>query len=142
MSATPEALMQLLAGGGGEGSAPGPNPNEAAAPGNEPPAGGPMATPEPQEGVTQDAMVKISMVFQLLEQALPSFGSQSDQGKAILAALKTLTGPFGASKPQSDQLIPAELMSLMQSIPGAGGGGPAAQAMGATPPGQPAMPTA
>lgn len=142
MSTPPDALMKLVAGGGGTSAAPGPNPMKAAAPGNEAPGGGPMATPGPKEGEMQKAMVNISMVFQLLEQSLPAFGAQNEKGKAILAAMTTLNRQFGADRAKSDQLIPAELMSLIQSVPGAGGGGPAATAMGAMPPGQPAMPQA
>lgn len=141
MSTPPDQLMKLMAGGGGAGATPGPNPMSAAAPGNEPPGGGPMATPEPKAGVTQAAMVNISMVFQLLEQSLQAFGSQSEEGKTVLDALSKLTKQFGASRQKSDQLIPAELMQLMQSVPGAGGGSPAAQAMGGMPAAQPAMPS-
>lgn len=133
MSVTPEALTQLLAGGGGVAAQPGPSPATAAAPGNEPPAGGPMMAPAPKEGDTAAAMVKISTVFQLLEQALPAFGAQSDQGKAIVDVLKKLSGSFGEQRAGADQLIPAQLMELMQSVVGAGGGSPAAQAMGGAP---------
>ncbi len=134
-------LLQLLAGGGGRSAAPGANPMSAAAPSNTPPPGGPMATPQPKEGVTQAAMVNMSMVFQLLEQSLPAFGSQSEEGKAILSALKTLTNKFGSSRQSANSLIPAELMQLVQSIPGMGGGSPAAKAMGSMPGMQPAMPS-
>jgi hypothetical protein len=130
--------MKLMAGGGGTGAAPGPNPMSAAASSNEAPGAGPMATPGPKEGQAQAAMVNISMVFQLLEQSLPAFGSQSEEGKAILQALSTLTKKFGEQRQKSDQLIPAELMQLMQTIPGAGGGGAAAPKAG--PPASPAMP--
>ena len=140
MSTPPDQLMKLMAGGAGKGDAPGPNPMEVASPNNEAPGGGPMATPGPKEGMKQAAMVNISMVFQLLEQSLPAFGSQSEEGKAVLKALSGLTSQFGKDRQKSDQLIPAELMQLVQSIPGMGGGGPAQKAMGAMPPGQPAMP--
>lgn len=139
MSMPPEALMKLMAGGAGTGEASGPNPAAAAAPGNEPPGGGPMATPEPQEGLKQQAMVNISMVFQMLEQSLPAFGAQSDEGKAVMAALTGLNKVFGADRAKADELIPAQLQQLMQQVPGAGGGTPAAQALGQQPPGQPAM---
>ncbi len=99
-----------------------------------------MTTPQPKEGLHQAAMVNVSMVFQLLEQSLGVFGSQSEEGKSILSALKTLTTAFGKDRQKSDSLIPAELMQLIQSIPGAGGGQPAAKAMGGMPPTQPAVP--
>ena len=140
MSVPPE-MMQLLSGGGGKFPAPGAGTMDQAAPGNMPPAGGPMSTPQPKEGLTQAAMVNISMVMQLLEQSLGAFGSHTPEGEAVLNALKTLTKKFGASQQKSNQLIPAELMQLMQAIPGAGGGSPAAKTMGAMPSGAPSMPT-
>jgi hypothetical protein len=140
VSIPPEALMKLMAGGGGTDSAAGPNPMSAAAPSNEAPGGGPMSTPGPKEGEIQKARVNISMVFQLLEQSLPAFGSQSEEGKSVLQALSTLTKRFGKDRQKADQLIPAELMQLVQSVPGMGGGTPAAQAMGGMPATQPAMP--
>ncbi len=85
-------------------------------------------------------MVNISLVFQLLEQSLGMFGSQSDKGGAVLSVLKTLTTAFGKDRQKADSLIPAELMQLVQSIPGMGGGQPAAKAMGAMPGTQPAVP--
>lgn len=139
MAQPPQELMALMAGGGGEAAAPGPNPMAAAAPGNMPPSPGAVTTPQPQEGETQAAMVNVSMVFQLLEQSLPAFGSQSEEGKAILSALKTLTNKFGDNRQKSDQLVPAELMQLLQSIPGAGGGNPAQKALAGAPPQQPLM---
>lgn len=139
MSVPPD-LMKLIAGGGGTGTSPGPNPMQAAAPGNTAPAGGPMSSPQPKEGLSQAAMVNVSMVFKLLEQSLQVFGSQSEQGKAILSALKTLTGQFGQDRAKSESLIPAELMQLIQSVPGAGGGPPASQAMAGLPATQPAIP--
>lgn len=139
MSTPPDALMKLM-GGGGTGAPPGPSSMTAAAPGNEPPGGGPMATPAPKEGEIQKAMVNIAMVQQLLEKSLPAFGSSSEEGKAVLSALSTLSKKFGQERQKSEQLIPAELMQLMQAVPGMGGGGPAAQAMGGMPASQPAMP--
>lgn len=139
MSVPPD-LMKLIASGGGTGTSPGPNPMAAAAPGNAAPAGGPMTTPQPKEGLSQAAMVNISMTFKLLEQSLQVFGSQSEQGKAVLSALKTLTGAFGEDRSKAESLIPAELMQLVQSIPGMGGGNPAQKTMGAMPQTQPAIP--
>lgn len=135
MSVPPE-LMDLMGGGSNAASVPPAAPAGA----NTPPAAGPMTTPQPKEGLTQAAMVNVSMVFQLLEQSLPAFGSQSEEGQAILSALKTLTSKFGKERQKADSLIPAELMQLLQSIPGAGGGSPAAKQLGGMSPQTPAMP--
>lgn len=136
MSVPQDSLIKLLAGGGGTNAAPGANPMSAAAPGNQPPAGGPMATPQPKEGVTQAGLVQVSLALNALEQALPAFGSATEEGKAVLSALKTLSGKFGRQRQESDKLVPAELMQLVQ------GAGPAAKSLGGLPPTQPAMPTA
>ena len=129
-----DQLTALMSGGGGGG-------NPMAGAGAQPsPGGGPMTTPQPKEGLAQAAMVNVAMSLKLLEQSISAFGSTSDEGKAILKAMTALTKTFGAEKPKSDSLIPAELMQMMQAIPGAGGGSPAAKAMGAQPAGQPALP--
>lgn len=135
MSVPPELASLMSGGGGGQTAAPG-----GPGAGGGAPAGGPMTTPQPKEGLMQAATVNISMTFQLLEQALGVFGSQSEEGKAILSALKTLTGQFGEDRQKADSLIPAELMQLVQSIPGMGGGQPAQKAMGGMPGTQPAIP--
>lgn len=101
-----------------------------------------MQTPEAKAGASQAAMINIAMVFKLLEQSLPAFGSTTDQGKAVLAALKALNGTFGAEQRQkANEFIPAELMQMQQAMPGAGGGPPVARAAAAMPPGKPALPT-
>lgn len=135
MSVPPE-LMKLMAGG--TGGAPGAAaPESLQAPGgNQAPAGGPMTTPQPKEGLAQAAMVNVSMVLQLLESSLPAFGSATPEGKAILNALKTLTNQFGKARPEADKMIPAELMQLVQGMKG----GPAQQAMAGVPATQPAIP--
>ena len=139
MSAPPQELMKLIAGGAGQHAAPGADPMSAAAGGNAAPSGGAMTTPQPKEGVTQAAMISVAVALQQLETALPGFGSATPEGKAILGALKTLTAQFGKDREKAAPLMSAELMQLMQSSPAGGGGNPAAKAMGAMPPGQPAM---
>lgn len=135
----PKELLSLMAGGGGEKTSAGPNPVAAAAPGNAAPGGGPLTTPQPKEGATQAAMIDISMVGKLLTKSLDAFGVLSKEGKAINQMLGILTKTFGADMNKSDQLIPAELLQLVQGIAGAGGGSPTEKAMGAIPPTQPAM---
>lgn len=135
MSVPPE-LMKLMAGGAG-GASGGGSPDALQAPGGtQAPAGGPMSTPQPKEGLAQAAMVNVSMVLQLLESSLPAFGSATPEGKAILNALKTLTNQFGKNRPEADKMIPAELMQLVQGMKG----GAAQQSMAAVPPTQPAIP--
>ncbi len=94
-----------------------------------------MSQPAPMEGKQTEALVNLSMVFQLLEKTLPAFGSPTKEGKAILSALKTLTAAFGKDRPEAQELMSAQLQQLLQSIPN-----PQGKAMNAMPPGQPAVP--
>ena len=129
---TPD-FMKLIAGGGGQGTKQ-PNPMQTAAEGNTPPVTSPMATPQPQEGTQQAALVNITMAMDLLEASLAAFGSESEEGQALLSSLQGLSRKFGASKKKAEGLVPAEIMQLMQMLPQAGGGSPQAKAMNAPPP--------
>lgn len=132
-------LSRLVAGAGGMSPPRGATPAAAAAPGNTPPPGGPMATPQPKAGLQQASMASISAVFKLLEKSLPAFTPTSAEYKAILGALKTLTAAFGKSRQEGDAIMPAELMRLIASQPGAAGAG-GAGAVAKMPPMQPATP--
>jgi hypothetical protein len=90
-----------------------------------------MSTPQPAQGEKQSAMVNVSLAMDLLEQTLAAFGSESDEGRAVLACLSGLSKMFGQQKPKAEGLVPAELMQLFQSLPQAGGASPVAKAMGA-----------
>ncbi len=129
MSVPPELLKQQMGG---------PKPPMGAEPPTESaaPPGGPVTTPQPQEGAKQEGMVKISMATKILTQALSVFGPLSKEGKIINQALGILIKGFGAEANQSDDLIPAEMQSLVRSLPGAGGGSPVQKAVGAMPPTQ------
>ena len=130
--------MQLIAGGAGKsGGAPMPGaPGAPGAGGMPQPAqagGAPMSTPQPAQGDKQNAMVNVSLAMDLLEQTLHALGSESEEGQAILTCLSGLSKKFGHTKAKSQDLVPAELMQLMQSLPQAGGMSPEAKAMGQQP---------
>lgn len=120
MSIPPDMMGGMMAPPGGPQSAPIP----AAAP-----IGAPMSTPEPAEGHKTAAITNVQMAINMLEQALPSLGSHTEDGQIVLNALKSLSRHFGETK--SQDLIPAELQMLMQQgqqpgpTPGAGPAGPA-----------------
>lgn len=105
----PQELMSLVGGGGQQAGAP-----AAAAPGSQPPNGSPMSTPQENEGAKAQATVSIGLALDLLEKALPSFGSASPEGDAILKAITGLTRKFGGKREGSKQMIPAELKMLME----------------------------
>jgi hypothetical protein len=126
--------MKLIAGGGGKGGAPQANP---AAGGQAQPGAAagaaPMSTPQPAQGDKRSAMVNVSIAMNLLEQTLPALGSESEEGRTVLTCLQTLSKKFGHQQAKSNELVPAELMQLMASMPQAGGMTPEAKAMGQQP---------
>lgn len=137
-------LMQLMQGGAGKTGAAAPPPPGGAAPGGAP-VGAPMTTPQPNEGEQQAAAVDISMAMDLMEKSLSAFGTESEHGQAIHKALGALMKPFGQKRDKAKELVPAELMQLMSSLPQGGGGSPEMKAMaggGAPPPGAGAPPPA
>lgn len=151
MSVPSDQLMQLVAGGAGTKGAPVTPP----APGTPSagPVSAPMSTPEPKAGEKQNALINVSLAMDLLEQTLPPLGSETEEGQTVLGVLKTLSSKFGATRSKSKELVPAELMQLMQNLPQAGGASPEQKAMqgggaamphpqmpGAAPAGAPGMP--
>lgn len=107
--------MELMKGGGGE-AAEAPSPADSAAP-----VTAPMASPQPQEGAQAQAMVSISLALDLLEKALSPFGSETPEGKAVLAALTGLTRQFGEKREKAKPMVNAELMHMMSTLPQGGG---------------------
>lgn len=136
MAMPPDQLMQLIqsqrdsATPGGLPPAP-----EVAGPGDAgaPPMGAPMSTPEPKMGNREAAMINVSMALDLLEQSLPAIGSETAEGKQILAAIRTMTGLLGPKKEKTAELQPAEILQLLQTLPQAGGASPEAKAMAGAP---------
>jgi hypothetical protein len=110
--------MQKLAGGA-VGQAP-----AAQASGGMPagpkPAGSPMAKPQEKEGLKEAARVNIHIAMNMLEQALPVFGSESKEGKSVLKILGMLSKEFGQA--DASDLVPAEVLQMNKSLPQAGGG--------------------
>ena len=109
-----------------------------------PPMSAPMSTPEPKMGNKEGAMVNISMAMDLIEQALPNFGSASPEGQKALSALRTLTGLLGQKKQKANELQQSEIIQMLQNLPQAGGATPEGRAMSQAPavPNLPPMPGA
>lgn len=141
MSVPPE-LMKLLGGGGAPGGMPGAGGPKPVAP----PGAAGMATPQKKSGEEAAAKTNLQIAMNMCEQALPVFGSETKQGKAILKALNILGDVFGNDGEQ--ELVPAQIMQLMKSEPSMGGGmmqkamqggpgGAPGGAAGGAPPGMP-----
>ena len=144
MSVPPDKLMELI--GKQQG-----NPAESpAAPATSmsdqttAPMSAPMSTPEPKMGNREGALVNISMAMDLIEQALPSLGSESAEGQKALAAIRSLTGLIGPRKQKTNELQQSEIIQMLQNLPQAGGATPEGRAMSQAPmvPNLPPMPGA
>lgn len=109
-----------------------------------PPSAAPMSTPEPKMGNREGALVNISMAMDLIEQALPSLGSESEEGQKALAAIRSLTGLLGPKKQKTGELQQSEIIQMLQNLPQAGGATPEGRAMSQAPmvPNLPPMPGA
>jgi hypothetical protein len=118
--------MQRMMQGGGQPppSAQPPPPPGGAEAGAQPGAGGPAASPmsKPQDkrGLKAAAATNIHIAVNMLEEALPAFGSESQEGGKILAALKSLSSMVG--KRDSSDLVPAEVLQMVKRLPQMGGG--------------------
>jgi hypothetical protein len=143
MSVPSDKLMELMRGPKSAGvAAPEPAPMPSAGPGTmsdgAPPMASPMSTPEPKMGSKEGAMINIGMAMDLLEQSLPSLGSESEEGQKALNAIRTLTGILGPRKNKTNELQQSEILQMLQTLPQAGGATPEGKAMAAAPiPGMP-----
>ena len=81
-----------------------------------PPMSAPMSTPEPKMGNREGAMVNLSMAMDLIEQALPSLGSESVEGQKALAAIRALTGLIGPRKQKTNELQQSEIIQMLQNL--------------------------
>lgn len=89
-----------------------------------PPMGAPMSTAEPKMGEKETATINVQTAMDLLEQALPKIGSDSEEGRAIMDAVTKLTKIFGKREAKTRELMPTEIMNMISSLPQAGGATP------------------
>lgn len=140
MSVPTDKLMELMKGSRSAGvpapqtPPPGANMSDA----EVPPMGSPMSTPEPKMGSKEAAKINLGMAQDLLEQSLPALGSDTEEGKAALAAISAINKVLGAKKGKTNELQQSEILQMLQTLPQAGGGTPEGKAMAAAPiPGMP-----
>ena len=86
----------------------------------QPPAAAPMSTPQEKKGLKAAAATNIHIAVNMLEEALPAFGSESQEGGKILAALKSLSSMV--AKRDTSDLVPAEVLQMVRQLPQMGGG--------------------
>jgi hypothetical protein len=86
-----------------------------------------MSGPQDKKGLKAAAATNVHIAVNMLEEALPAFGSESSEGGKILAALKSLSSLV--SKRDSSDLVPAEILQMVRRMPQMGGGTAAQQAI-------------
>jgi len=92
-----------------------------------------MSTPEPKMGNREGAMVNLSMAMDLLKQSLPALGADSEEGKKLLNAIRTITSVLGPKQDQASALQSSEILQMLQTLPQAGGATPEGKAMSQAP---------
>ena len=130
-----DKMMELIRSqqGGAGTTTPAASPEAAMSDASTPPMSSPMSTPEPKMGNKEGALVNISMAMDLIEQALPSLGSETEEGQKALAAIRQLTGLIGPRKQKTRELQQSEIIQMLQNLPAAGGATPEGRAMAAAP---------
>lgn len=79
-----------------------------------------MSTPQEKKGLKAAAATNVHIAVNMLEEALPAFGSESPEGQKILKALNTLGSMVG--KRDTSDLVPAEVLQMVRQLPQMGGG--------------------
>lgn len=82
--------------------------------------GAPMSGPQDKKGLKAAAATNLHIAVNMLEEALPAFGSESEEGGSILKALNAIRSLVG--KRDSSDLVPAELLQMFRRLPQMGGG--------------------
>ena len=129
----PDQLLQLMQQGatppGGMGADTSAMPTANMSDASTPPMSAPMSTPEPKMGNIEGAKVDLANASDLIERSLVAFGAESPEGKAVLKILRELSGILGPRKDKTKELQPAQILSMLQSLPQAGGASPEQKAM-------------
>lgn len=144
MSVPPDKLMELIGKQQGNPAESAPEATTSMSDQTTAPMSAPMSTPEPKMGNREGALVNISMAMDLIEQALPSLGSESPEGQKALNAIRALSGLIGPRKQKTNELQQSEIIQMLQNLPQAGGATPEGRAMSQAPmvPNLPPMPGA
>lgn len=96
-----------------------PQENAPSAQGQSPHAA-PISMPQEKAGLKEAANTNIHIAVNMLEEALPAFGSESPEGQKIMKALNMLSGMI--AKRDSSDLVPAEVQQMVRQLTQVGGG--------------------
>lgn len=128
-------MMEMISQGQAQENSDIPSPEQAgsSADSGTPPMASPMSTPEPKLGSKEAAHINIQMAMDLLEQSLPALGSESDEGQQIMKSLGSLHKVFGKREAKNRELMPSEILQMIQTLPQAGGATPAQRSIAQAP---------
>lgn len=89
------------------------------------PMSSPMTTPEVPKGNQEQARLNVMMALDMLQQALGTFGEESEEGQTLARVVSDITRRFGEREASTRELMPAEIMNMIETLPQAGGSTPA-----------------
>ena len=89
-----------------------------------PPMASPMSTPEEKKGEQEKARLNIMMALDMLQSAIGAFAPDSEENSTIQKVVADITRRFGERESDTRQLIPAEILQMIQTLPQAGGATP------------------
>ena len=97
------------------------------------PMASPMSTPEPKAGEQEKARLNIMLALDMLQQSMGMFPEKSKEAKTLEDVVRSITMSFGERESDTRQLIPAEILQMIQTLPQAGGASPAQREMAMAP---------
>ena len=84
-------------------------------PGQRPPNLGGATAPKDPKGVLEMARVNVKIATDLLEQTIAVFGSESEEGSAVMKVLSTLSKAF-SGKRSGEDLTNSQLMNMFSAM--------------------------
>jgi hypothetical protein len=79
-----------------------------------------MSTPQKKDGLKAAARTNLHIAVNMIEEALPAYGSETPEGMKLLSALNSLSSLV--AKQDSSDLVPAEVLQMIRRLPQMGGG--------------------
>ncbi len=98
-----------------------------------PPMSSPMSTPEPKKGEEMQGRIDVQLGMGMLMGAMQKFPDGSPEQKAIKDAIGKIGSAFGEMDYKAKELVPSEIMQMIQTLPQAGGASAEMRAMAAAP---------
>jgi hypothetical protein len=80
-----------------------------------------MTAPGAPNGQRDAAMAQIGNCLDLMEITLPQLGAETEEGQAVMDALRSLAKVFGKHRSQMQELQPAQMQMMLRGMPGMGG---------------------